>query len=62
MVGLPTSESRELILRTLLSKDKVGELDYKELATMTEGYSGSDLKVTSNLCFLTLSCFNENFT
>ncbi|XP_078168090.1 uncharacterized protein LOC144562725 isoform X2 [Carex rostrata] len=47
MVGLPTSESRELILRTLLSKDKVGELDYKELATMTEGYSGSDLK---NLC------------
>nr|CAD1834051.1 unnamed protein product [Ananas comosus var. bracteatus] len=48
MVGLPTVESRELILKTLLSKEKVEEgLDFKELATMTEGYSGSDLK---NLC------------
>jgi ATP-dependent Zn protease len=49
MVGLPTSESRELILRTLLSKEKVDQLDFKELATMTEGYSGSDLKVSSIL-------------
>ncbi|KAJ3671044.1 hypothetical protein LUZ60_008470 [Juncus effusus] len=47
MVGLPTVESRELIMRTLLSKEKVKGLDYKELATMTEGFSGSDLK---NLC------------
>ncbi|XP_072999376.1 uncharacterized protein [Typha latifolia] len=48
MVGLPSLESRELILKTLLSKEKVdGRLDYKELATITEGYSGSDLK---NLC------------
>ncbi|KAL6848867.1 hypothetical protein ACP4OV_021450 [Aristida adscensionis] len=48
MVGLPTTESRELILRTLLSKEKVDEnIDFKELAAMTEGYSGSDLK---NLC------------
>ncbi|XP_026664860.2 uncharacterized protein LOC103718546 isoform X2 [Phoenix dactylifera] len=48
MVGLPSLESRKLILRTLLSKDKVEEgLDYTELATMTEGYSGSDIK---NLC------------
>ncbi|XP_008792386.1 calmodulin-interacting protein 111-like isoform X1 [Phoenix dactylifera] len=48
MVGLPSVESRELIVRKLLSKEKVEEgLDYKELATMTEGYSGSDLK---NLC------------
>ncbi|XP_062232254.1 uncharacterized protein LOC133929499 [Phragmites australis] len=48
MVGLPTQESRDLILRTLLSKEKVDEnIDFKELATMTEGYSGSDLK---NLC------------
>lgn len=48
MVGLPSIESREKILRTLLSKEKVENLDFKELATMTEGYSGSDLKV----CFL----------
>ncbi|KAJ7952236.1 P-loop containing nucleoside triphosphate hydrolases superfamily protein [Quillaja saponaria] len=48
MVGLPSVENREKILRTLLGKEKVEEgLDFKELATMTEGYSGSDLK---NLC------------
>ena len=45
MVGLPSIESREKILRTLLSKEKAENLDFKELATMTEGYSGSDLKV-----------------
>ncbi|XP_022723932.1 putative cell division cycle ATPase [Durio zibethinus] len=47
MVGLPSIESREMILKTLLAKEKVEDLDFKELATMTEGYSGSDLK---NLC------------
>lgn len=48
MVGLPAVENREMILKTLLAKEKVEEgLDFKELATMTEGYSGSDLK---NLC------------
>ncbi|PON58241.1 Spastin [Parasponia andersonii] len=47
MVGLPSVENREKILRTLLAKEKVENLDFKELATMTEGYSGSDLK---NLC------------
>lgn len=45
MVGLPSVENREKILRTLLSKDKTEGLDFAELATMTEGYSGSDLKV-----------------
>ncbi|KAH7538125.1 uncharacterized protein LOC107414667 [Ziziphus jujuba] len=47
MVGLPSVDSREMILRTLLAKEKVENIDYKELATMTEGYTGSDLK---NLC------------
>ncbi|RLN21792.1 ribosome biogenesis ATPase RIX7-like [Panicum miliaceum] len=47
MVGLPTLESRELIMKKLLSKAKVKDIDFKELAKMTEGYSGSDLK---NLC------------
>ncbi|XP_058100193.1 uncharacterized protein LOC131245038 [Magnolia sinica] len=48
MVGLPSVESREQILRTLLLKEKIEEgLDFQELAVMTEGYSGSDLK---NLC------------
>lgn len=46
MVGLPSSENREKILRTLLAKEKVDDqVDFKELATMTEGYTGSDLKV-----------------
>lgn len=46
MVGLPSVENREMILRTLLAKEKVKEgLDFRELATMTEGYSGSDIKV-----------------
>jgi ATP-dependent Zn protease len=46
MVGLPSVENREKILRTLLGKEKVDkEIDFKELATMTEGYTGSDLKV-----------------
>lgn len=48
MVGLPSVESREKILKTLLAKERVENLDFKELATLTEGYSGSDLKV----CFL----------
>ncbi|KAK6925896.1 AAA ATPase, AAA+ lid domain [Dillenia turbinata] len=47
MVGLPSVESRELILKTLLGKERTENLEFKELATMTEGYSGSDLK---NLC------------
>lgn len=47
MVGLPSVDNRETILKTLLAKEKVEELEFKELATMTEGYSGSDLK---NLC------------
>ncbi|XP_073226139.1 uncharacterized protein [Cicer arietinum] len=48
MIGLPSVENREKILRTLLAKEKVDkEIDFKELATMTEGYTGSDLK---NFC------------
>ncbi|MBA0552230.1 hypothetical protein Golob_023060 [Gossypium lobatum] len=48
MVGLPGAENREKIFRTLLGKEKVEDgLDFTELALMTEGYTGSDLK---NLC------------
>ncbi|KAI9076783.1 hypothetical protein K1719_041259 [Acacia pycnantha] len=48
MVGLPSADNREKILRTLLAKEKLDDqLDFKELATMAEGYTGSDLK---NLC------------
>lgn len=51
MVGLPSVENREKILRTLLSKEKVEDLEFKEIAAMTEGYSGSDLKVFFWLLF-----------
>ncbi|KAL1830204.1 hypothetical protein ACET3Z_008616 [Daucus carota] len=48
LVGLPSAENREMILRTLLAKETVDkDLDTKELAMLTEGYTGSDLK---NLC------------
>ncbi|KAI3710760.1 hypothetical protein L2E82_40553 [Cichorium intybus] len=48
MVGLPSVENREKILKTLLGKEKIDEgLNFSELATITEGYTGSDLK---NLC------------
>ncbi|OMP06102.1 hypothetical protein COLO4_08338 [Corchorus olitorius] len=48
MVGLPSAANREKIFRTLLAKEKVEEgLNFTELASMTEGYTGSDLK---NLC------------
>ena len=47
--GWSTSvESREMILKTLLAKEKAEDLDFKELATMTEGYTGSDLKVCTS--------------
>lgn len=49
MVGLPSVENREKIFRTLLSKEKAENLDFQELAAMTEGYTGSDLKVFSRL-------------
>lgn len=55
MVGLPSVENREKILRTLLAKEKVdAEINFKELATMTEGYTGSDLKV---LFSMDIKCF-----
>lgn len=48
MVGLPSVENRGKILQTLLSKEHIEEgFNFGELATMTEGYTGSDLK---NLC------------
>ena len=37
-----------MILKTLLAKEQAEDLDFKELATMTEGYTGSDLKVCTS--------------
>ncbi|CAJ1976994.1 unnamed protein product [Sphenostylis stenocarpa] len=47
MVGIPSAENREMILKTILAQEKCENIDFKELSIMTEGYTGSDLK---NLC------------
>ena len=47
MVGLPSVENKEKILMTLLAKESLEKgFDFKELATITKGYIGSDLKVS----------------
>ena len=46
MVNLPDASNREKILRVILAKEDLApDVDLKVLASMTDGYSGSDLKV-----------------
>lgn len=46
MVGLPDAPNREKILRVILAKEELSpDVDLSAVANMTEGYSGSDLKV-----------------
>lgn len=46
MVNLPDAPNREKILRVVLAKEELGpSVDLEAIANMTEGYSGSDLKV-----------------
>lgn len=48
MVNLPDASNRAKILRVILAKEELArDLDLDVVASMTEGYSGSDLK---NLC------------
>ncbi|KAL5204490.1 hypothetical protein ABZP36_009361 [Zizania latifolia] len=48
MVNLPDTSNREKILKVILAKEELAPgIDMESLATMTDGYSGSDLK---NLC------------
>lgn len=45
-MDLPTTENRVKILRVILADEELAEgFDYEELSRMTDGYSGSDLKV-----------------
>lgn len=56
MIPLPDAENRERILRVILEKEEIGsDIDYKELADATEGYSGSDLKVRPFLAEVSVS-------
>lgn len=46
MVNLPDSPNRAKILKVILAKEDLStDVDFDAIANMTDGYSGSDLKV-----------------
>jgi SpoVK/Ycf46/Vps4 family AAA+-type ATPase len=46
MVSLPDASNRKKILSVILAKeDLADDLELEAIANLTEGYSGSDLKV-----------------
>lgn len=46
MVSLPDAQNREKILKVILATEELcPDVDLEAVAKMTEGYSGSDLKV-----------------
>lgn len=48
MVNLPDAANRAKILKVILAKEELSpDVDFDAVASMTEGYSGSDLKVMS---------------
>ncbi|XP_031475405.1 uncharacterized protein LOC116247374 isoform X2 [Nymphaea colorata] len=54
MVNLPDAPNRSKILKVILVKEELApDVDFETLATMTQGYSGSDLK---NLCVTAAHC------
>lgn len=60
MVNLPDATNREKILRVILAKEELApDMDLEAVANMTDGYSGSDLKVLffSPLSFISFSVF-----
>ncbi|KAG9130736.1 hypothetical protein Leryth_012689 [Lithospermum erythrorhizon] len=54
MVNLPDAQNRAKILKVILAKEDLSpDVDLDSVATMTDGYSGSDLK---NLCVTAAHC------
>ncbi|CAN6464826.1 unnamed protein product [Victoria cruziana] len=54
MVNLPDAPNRSKILKVILIKEELAsDVNFETLATMTQGYSGSDLK---NLCVTAAHC------
>lgn len=54
MVNLPDAPNRSKILKVILAKEDLSpDIDLDAIANMTDGYSGSDLKVFSCLTILT---------
>lgn len=48
MVNLPDAPNRSKILKVILAKEDLSpDVDLSSVASMTDGYSGSDLKVRS---------------
>lgn len=48
MVNLPDAPNRSKILKVILAKEELSpDVDLSSVASMTDGYSGSDLKVRS---------------
>lgn len=46
MVNLPDAPNRAKIVRVILAKEDLApDVDFDAIANMTDGYSGSDLKV-----------------
>jgi len=46
MVNLPDTPNREKILRVILGREDLApDVDLEAVANLTDGYSGSDLKV-----------------
>lgn len=48
MVNLPDATNRSKILSVILAKEEIApDVDLEAIANMTDGYSGSDLKVST---------------
>lgn len=59
MVNLPDSANRAKILKVILAKEDLSpDVDMDAVASMTDGYSGSDLKVTLTALYLTFHVFS----
>lgn len=55
MVNLPNASNRAKILKVILAKEELSpDVDLEAVASMADGYSGSDLKVAGVLIPVTL--------
>ena len=53
MVNLPDAPNRAKILKVILAKEDLSpDVDLDAVANMTDGYSGSDLKVFLSIQFM----------
>lgn len=60
MVNLPDATNRAKIMRVILAKEDLApDVDLEALASMTDGYSGSDLKVVFQYILIIHSCLFE---